>query len=694
MPEFLLEVFSEEIPARMQARAGDDLSRLVESGLQAGGLDWTTSTACSTPRRLIVHVDGIPPTQPDAHEERRGPREDAPANAIDGFLRSTGKTLEECELRETPKGRVWFASIHHPGRPTETVLVEIIRHALTNMPWPKSMRWGESRFRWVRPLHHVLALFDGRPLVGGFEPEPHIRFAFSAIARGHRFLAPAAFPVRSFQEYREGLRKAFVIVDREERKQKILHEAAGLTAAEDLALMPDPDLLEEVVGLTGWPVVHMGRIDDEFMELPREVLATSMRTHQKYFAVLRRDGSVAPRFVMVANTVTRDGGAAVVAGNERVLRARLSDAKFFWDQDRRTRLEHRVTALADIVFHARLGYVDQKVDRLEALAADLSQSVAGADPMQARTAARLAKADLTTGMVGEFPELQGVMGRYYALHDGEPTEVANAVAEHYSPLGPTDRCPGAPISIVVALADKLDSLAGFFAIDEKPTGSRDPYALRRAALGVIRLILENRLRLPLRSAFANALELYRHVDGIRPEPVIADLLAFFADRLKVALREKGVRHDLIDAVFALGDEDDLVRLLARVEALRAFLDSEDGTNLLTAYRRAANIVRIEARKDGVDGYGEPSAESFAAPEEHALAEALAAAARDIRPLIKADGFSEAMAKLAALRGPVDAFFDRVTVNAERPVLRRNRLALLGAMTGTMNQVADFSRIEG
>jgi glycyl-tRNA synthetase beta chain len=518
---------------------------------------------------------------------------------------------------------------------------------------------------------------------------------FGATTRGHRFLAPLPFTVMSFADYRDRLRRAHVILDPQDRRAAILRQAAAKAEAAELTTRPDEALLDEVVGLVEWPVVLIGGIDDAFMDLPPEVLTTSMRTHQKYFSLLDGEGKLAPRFLVVSNMETADGGAAIVAGNERVLRARLSDAKFFWDQDHKVRLEARVPALANIVFHARLGTVAEKVMRLQTLAAELAPNIPGAEIDMVRSAALLAKADLTTGMVGEFPELQGVMGRYYAIDDGEAPAVANAIAEHYAPLGPNDRCPTAPVSVAVALADKVDSLVGFFAVGERPTGSKDPFALRRAALGVIRLILENRLRLKLREVFRRA-DFFRA--EARPGPADAvdvdELLGFLADRLKVALREQGVRHDLIAAVFALGSEDDLVRLLARVEALGRFLATDDGANLLTASKRASNIVRIEEKRDGASHDAEPSPDLLRQDEEKALSDALLSARERAAACLAADDFSGAMAALAQLRRPVDAFFDGVTVNCEEPDLRANRLRLLSQIRATLGTVADFSRIEG
>ena len=510
---------------------------------------------------------------------------------------------------------------------------------------------------------------------------------------GHRFLAPKPFAVKGFDDYAAKLRDAKVILDAAERREIILADAAKLADEAGLRLKDDPGLADEVAGLVEWPVTYMGGIDDEFMDLPPEVLTTSMRSHQKYFALETKDGNLAPSFIVVANTETSDKGQAVVTGNERVLRARLADAKFYWDQDRKASLASRAPALADVTFHAKLGSLDDKIDRVQALAAGIADYVPGADKDKVRSAARLAKADLTTGMVYEFPELQGIMGRYYALGDGEDPAVADAIRDHYSPLGPSDDCPTAPVSVAVALADKLDTLVGFWAIDEKPTGSKDPYALRRAALGVIRLVLENGLRLPLAEAIRASMNAYAHAAAV-PESIVDDLLDFFADRLKVHLREQGTRHDLISAVFALGGEDDLVRLIARVSALGGFLETDDGANLLTAYRRAANILRIEEKNDGASYEGTPDTGLFTESRETRLFEKLAAAEAQIAPILAEERFDQAMNELAALRRPVDDFFDHVTVNCDDPALRVNRLRLLSRIRATMNRVADFSQIEG
>lgn len=695
MTELLIEFFSEEIPARMQARAADDLKRLVNDKLAANGLTFTTADAHSTPRRLALAVDGLPERTADVREEKKGPRVGSPEQAVAGFLKSAGlDSLDQCEQRDTGKGVFYFAVTEKKGRETAAVLAEIIPAAMAELPWPKSMRWGTGTVRWVRPLHSIVALFGGRVLDGGYDiGGTQGRIVFGNSTRGHRFLAPDAFTVESFADYKEKLRAAKVVLGREERKAKIKADAEALAKAQGLTLSPDDALLEEVAGLVEWPVVLMGSIDESFMDVPSEVLITSMRTHQKYFAVLDAEGKMAPRFIVVANTETLDGGKAVVAGNERVLRARLSDAKFFWDQDRKTKLEARVPALEKITFHAKLGTVAEKVTRVQLLAAEIARAI-GADSDAASRAALLCKADLVTEVVGEFPEVQGIMGRYYALGQGESADVANAIADHYKPLGPSDNCPTAPVSVSVALADKIDTLVGFFAIDEKPTGSKDPYALRRAALGVIRLVLENGLRVKLGDIFAAAHGAYK-VSGFAPAGSVGgDLMSFFADRLKVVLREQGVRHDLVDAVFALGGEDDLVRLLARVKALQAFVGSDEGANLLAAYKRASNIVRIEEKKDGASFDRPVDAALLAQDEEKALFAALNEASATAKPQLDAEDFTGTMAALAKLRGPVDAFFEKVTVNAEDKDLRANRLRLLTQIRTTLNAVADFSKIEG
>ena len=710
MPELLLELLSEEIPARMQAKAADDLKRLVCEGLKKAGLEFESAEAFVTPRRLALVVDGLPEKQPDVTEEKRGPRVGSPEKAVRGFLKSVGMTLDEVERRKTEKGEFYFAVISEPGNDTKEILEKVINSSVQELPWPKSMRWLRTEitksllfthkrtFKWVRPLRHVLGIFNGQSLegwvwtVGGLLSGDHLSFTNETF--GHWILAPDKFSVENFEEYKQKLRDAYVIVDQQERQEIISSDIKKIIAAENLQLQDDPGLLDEVTGLVEWPVVLMGSIGKAFMDLPPEVLTTVMRHHQKYFALVDRKGKLAPKFIVVANTETRDHGKAVIAGNERVLRARLADAKFFWDQDRMRPLNSRIQELGGRVFHAKLGTVLDKVLRIEQLAGELAAHCA-ADKDDAGRAASLCKADLSTEMVTEFTELQGVMGRYYALHDGEKPEVAAAVAEHYSPLGPNDSCPSAPLSVAVALADKIDSLVGFWAIDEKPTGSKDPYALRRAALGVIRLIVENGLRLALVDAFGKAEKNFnKTLGGVSDTLDTDDLLAFFADRLKVHLRGKDVPHDHIDAVFALGGEDDLMRLLARVDALGAFLKTNDGGNLLTAYKRAANIVRIEEKNDSKRYGSEVDEKLLELKEEKSLHKELKSTAPNIAQALKDEDFHAAMGLLAGLRKPVDDFFDHVTVNCEEEELRENRLRLLSEISSAMDNVADFSKIEG
>lgn len=689
MAELLLEIFSEEIPARMQARAAEDLARLVGDSLKAQGLEAKSLRATGGPRRLTLVADGLPKAQPDTTEERKGPQVGAPEQALQGFMKGAGLTsIDQAEVRELPKGKFYFSVVTKEGRPTPVVLKEIVEAALAQLPWPKSMRWGTNPVRWVRPLHRIVCVFDG-----GVVPVSFAGVTAGDVTVGHRFLAPAEIKVKNAADYMAKLRKAYVVVDPAERETMIARDLDKLAGAAGLAVRPDPGLLQEVIGLVEWPVPLLGTIDDAFMDVPPEVMTSAMRKHQKYFALSTKDGAFANRFGVISNMVTKDKGKAIIAGNERVLRARLSDAKFFWDQDREQPLASRVEKLEERVFQAQLGTVHDKVKRLIKLSGHVAAYLPSADKAQAAQAARLCKADLSTGMVGEFPDLQGVMGRYYALHDGEPAAVADAVAEHYSPLGPNDACPSKPLSIVVSLADKLDSLVGFFAINEKPTGSKDPYALRRAALGVIRIILENKLRLPLREVFMPALKGYETLK-VDEKKIIDEVLDFFADRLKVYLREKGVRHDYVSAVFALGTEDDLVRLIARVEALGTFLASDDGANLLVAYRRAANIVRIEEKKDNKSYAGGVGADELGAPEASFLLTALDGTATAAAEALLREDFTSAMGSLAQLRAPVDAFFDKVTVNTDNAEQRVARLKLLSRIVAVMNQVADFSKIEG
>jgi len=695
MAEFLLEILSEEIPARMQARAAADLKRLVTDRLKEARLDFDRAEAFVTPRRLALVVDGLPLRQPDITEERKGPRVGAPDQAIQGFLKSAGlDSVDQCEIREVKGNEFYFVVREAAGRATADVLAEAIPDCIARLPWPKSMRWMASAHTYVRPVHGTVALLDRQTLAGQADFGGGVAIPFGNETVGHRFLAAEAVEVASFDDYQAKLRTAFVILDPAERREIIAEQADERATAAGVAVKDDPALLDEVTGLVEWPEVLVGAIDDDFMDLPDEVLETSMRSHQKYFSCLGDGGRLANRFLIVANMPAPEGSeirANIVAGNERVLRARLADARFFWDQDRKHSLASRVPALGDVIFHAKLGTLDDKADRVQALAVEIAKHVPGADTDRVRSAARLAKADLTTGMVGEFPDLQGVMGRYYALADGEHEEVADAIAEHYSPLGPNDDCPTKPTSVAVALADKIDTLTGFWAIDEKPTGSKDPYALRRAALGVIRLIVENSLRLPLLAVFGAAQHGFRSVDSA---PVAAPLLDFLADRLKVHLREEGVRHDLVSAVFALGGEDDLVRLLARVEALKYLLETDAGADLLVAYQRAGNIVAIEEKKDKATYDGAVDDGLLDQIEEHLLYAGLGIARSACAEAIADEDFVAAMAALAELREPVDSFFDEVTVNTDDGKLRANRLRLLSQIRTTMGAVADFSKIEG
>ena len=687
--QLLLELFCEEIPARMQKRAADDLKNLITAGLKDASLSFEDAHGYVTPRRLAIVVDGIPEAQPDVSEERRGPRIDAPEKAIEGFLKGNGVTLDQCEKRDTGKDEFWFAVIDRKGRATADVLKTLLPESIHKLSWQKSMRWGEGSFRWVRPLQRVLCVLDGELLA--LEIAPGI--PCGNVTTGHRFMGPEPFEVGFFDDYEKMLQHKKVILKVATRRKLIEEKATALAEADGFSLKRDPGLLAEVSGLVEWPVPLLGSIDAEFMALPDEVLTTSMRSHQKYFSVVAEDGKLAPRFVVVSNMEAEDGGAAIVAGNERVLRARLADAKFFWDQDRKKTLESRVPLLAQMMFHEKLGTLQEKVARIEALAVVLAPIV-GADSEQAKRAAHLCKADLMTGMVGEFASLQGVMGRYYAVAEGERPDVAQAIAEHYAPAGPDDMCPSVSVSIAVSLADKIDTLIGFFGIDEKPTGSRDPYGLRRAALGIIRMILENGIRLPLLTAFGKAAELYGAALPTGSCAISESLITFFADRLKVHLRSSGVRHDLIAAVFALGDEDDLVRLVSRVEALTRFLESDDGANLLAAHKRASNIVAIEEKKDSVrfDGAVDPALLTDA--NESALFESLTIVVAKIQPLLAEELYDDAMKVLAGLRNPVDKFFDAVTVNADDPATRQNRLHLLSQIGAAMGEIAEFNQVEG
>ena len=706
MPDLLLELFSEEIPARMQARAADDLKKLVTDKLAAAGLRYEGAKAFVTPRRLALAVQGVPVKQPDVKEEKKGPRVGAPAGAIEGFVRAAGLTsIDEATVRPDKKGDFYVAVIEKPGRPAIEVIGRIVPEVVRTFPWPKSMRWGArsaepGALGWVRPLHSIVATF------GPETEEPDIvAFAIDGIAagdetRGHRFMAPQPFKVRRLEDYAAKLEKAKVVLDPERRRQIILADAKNLAFAQGYELIEDAGLLAEVAGLVEWPVALMGSFDEAFLAIPNEVIRATIRNNQKCF-VLRdpKTAKLAPKFILVANIEAEDGGKEIVAGNERVIRARLSDAKFFYETDLKTRLEDRLAKFADIVFHEKLGTQAERIARIERLAAALAPIV-GADVEKVRRAARLAKADLLTEVVGEFPELQGLTGKYYALAQGEDAAVAAASEEHYKPLGPNDRVPADPVSVAVALADKIDTLVGFWAIDEKPTGSKDPYALRRAALGVIRIALAGKHDLVPRSL------LEMHIKRIRPglsDVEIANVgdsfKDFFQERLKVQLRDEGARHDLVDAVLHLGGrEAGIVSIVRRVEALGKFLDTEDGKNLLAGYKRATNIIRIEEKKDGREYVERPDPSLYRQDEERALSQAIDAARNEASAAVASEDFEAAMRAMAKLRPHVDAFFDKVTVNvgdgADKEKLRENRLKLLNEIRDATRTVADFSRIEG
>jgi glycyl-tRNA synthetase beta chain len=727
MPDLLLELFSEEIPARMQARAAEDLRKAVTDRLVDAGLVYEGAKAFVTPRRLALAVHGVPARQKDVREEKKGPRVGAPDNAIAGFLKAAGlKSISEAKVQPDKKGDFYVAVIEKPGRAAIEVIGEILADVIKTFSWPKSMRWGvqskePGALTWVRPLHSIVATF------GPETEEPDIvSFSVDGIAasnetRGHRFLAPALFTVRRLADYLQKLDKAKVVADAERRRDIILTEAKQLAFAQGLELIEDDGLLAEVAGLVEWPVVLMGAFDQGFLHIPEEVIRATIRNNQKCFVL--RDAAHAKlvnKFILVSNIETQDGGAAIVAGNERVIRARLSDAKFFYESDLKTRLEDRLPKFEHIVFHEKLGTQAARIERVERLAGELAPLV-GADVAKAKRAARLCKADLLTEVVGEFPELQGLMGKYYAEEQGEDEAVAHACEDHYKPKGPDDLVPSDPVSIAVALADKIDTLVGFWAIDEKATGSKDPYALRRAALGAIRIILDNKLRIQLDELFGHGVAGYLSQDnkqvreGVESwasekskirETVretiervfraygVSDLQAFVKDRLKVQLRSKGSRHDLVDAVFAMPNQYDLLLSVRRVEALGKFLDTEDGKNLLAGYKRATNIVRIEEKKDSREYTGAPDSKLYQQAEEKALAQAIDAAKTEAERAVAAEDFEAAMRAMAKLRPHVDAFFDKVTVNVDDKPLRENRLKLLNKIRAATRAVADFSRIEG
>ena len=700
MPDLLIELFSEEIPARMQARAADDLRKLVTDGLVEAGLTYAGAAAFATPRRLTLAIDGLTGESRAVREDRKGPKVGAPDAAIDGFLRGAGITREALEIRDDKKGQTYFAVIEKPGRKAADIIAEVLDATVRNFPWPKSMRWGKGSLKWVRPLQSIICLLSDE---AGAEVVPLTIDAITAgrSTRGHRFLSPDAFTVNGFDDYEAKLKRAHVILRADERAEVIWNDATQQAFASGLELVEDRGLLAEVAGLVEWPVVLLGRIDEAFLGLPPEVLQTSMKEHQKFFSVRNPKTGRIERFVTVANMATADHGATILAGNQKVLAARLSDAKFFWENDlRRVKdagLEGMGAGLANVTFHNKLGSQADRIARIAALAREIAPHV-GADPDLAEQAARVAKADLQSAMVGEFPELQGLMGSYYAKAAGLDPAVAAACQDHYSPLGPSDAVPKAPVSVAVALADKIDTLTGFWAIDEKPTGSKDPFALRRAALGVIRLVLENGLTLRLgqrTGSFAVAFTMMvtqQSMTGF--DEKLADLLAFFHDRLKVYLKDAGIRHDIIDACIAMPGNDDLTLLVKRARALAETLATDDGENLIQGFKRANNILTQAEEKDGVE-YSYGADLKFAEDDaEKALFAALDAADAQIAPAMAAEDFSTAMTAMAALRGPIDAFFTAVQVNDDRQVIRRNRLNLLSRIRKICLSVADLTKIEG
>ena len=760
MPDLLIELFSEEIPARMQARAADDLKKLVTNGLVEAGLTYASAAAFSTPRRLTLTVEGMLDASPSITEERKGPKADAPEKAIEGFLRGAGLTRDQLEERETPKGNILFAMIKKPGRPAAEIVAEVLEATIRNFPWPKSMRWGTGSLRWVRPLHSILCILsaeDGPQVV----PMTVDGIQAGATTRGHRFLAPDTLTVSSFDDYTAQLKRAFVVLDPTERRDAIWHDATNMAFANGLEVVEDTGLLAEVAGLVEWPVVLMGRIGDAFLDLPPEVLQTSMKEHQKFFSVRNPKTGRIERFITVANRSTADDGATILAGNEKVLSARLSDAKFFWENDLRIAqsdagMQIWVDRLSNVTFHNKLGTQAELISRMEALAGELAPMV-GADADEAREAARFAKADLSSEMVYEFPELQGLMGSYYAKAAGKSDAIAAASQEHYAPLGPSDDVPTAPVSIAVALAEKIDKLTGFWAIDEKPTGSKDPFALRRAALGVIRILVENDFQIDLGNVIPDAfrrieadclakekagwaisdgtgliwekpllhsLESWRTsevTDWISTESDNEDLniderlaasekirqrvldghpiesaylLSFLHDRLKVYLKDQGVRHDIIDACIAMEGNDDLTLLVKRAKALSETLKTDDGENLIQGFKRANNILSQAEAADGVE-YSFGADIKFAeTDEERALFAALDQAEAQIKPAMEAQDFTTAMSAMASLRAPIDAFFEAVQVNSDNGTVRRNRLNLLSRIRTICSSVADLTKIDG
>ncbi|WP_369824834.1 glycine--tRNA ligase subunit beta [Phaeobacter sp. 22II1-1F12B] len=679
----------------MQARAAEDLKKKVTDGLVEAGLTYAGAAALHTPRRLTLTLEGLLAASPRLSEERKGPKVDAPEKAIEGFLRGAGLTRDQLEERDTPKGRVFFAVIEKEGRPAEEIVAEVLEATIRNFPWPKSMRWGSGSLRWVRPLHSILCLLTDE---NGARVVPMEIDGIKAVdsTEGHRFMAPGRFSVTSFEDYEAKLKRAHVVLSADERAEHIWADATNAAFAAGLEVVEDKGLLAEVAGLVEWPVVLMGQIDDEFLDLPVEVLQTSMKEHQKFFSVLNPKTGRIERFVTVANRETADNGATILAGNQKVLSARLSDAKFFWENDLRIAKDDMsvwTDALKTVTFHNKLGSQGERIDRIADLARELAP-VTGADADQAEKAARLAKADLSSEMVYEFPELQGLMGRYYITAAGEDKAVAAVAQEHYSPLGPSDDVPSAPLSVAVALADKIDTLTGFWAIDEKPTGSKDPFALRRAALGVIRLVLENGLDLPLIAILLKAGKTMPWAQGMKEEDAVADLLSFIHDRLKVYLRDQGIRHDVIDACIAMDGNDDLTLLVKRAQALNAVIQTEEGENLVQGFKRANNILSQAEENDGVE-YSFGADRKFASdPSEVALFDALEQAEAAIKPAIEKQDFPAAMAAMATLRAPIDAFFEAVKINDDNAMIRRNRLNLLSQIRSTCARAADLTRIEG
>jgi glycyl-tRNA synthetase beta chain len=742
MPDLLIELFSEEIPARMQARAADDLKKLVTNGLVEAGLTYASAAAFSTPRRLTLTVEGMLDASPSITEERKGPKADAPEKAVEGFLRGAGLTRDQLEERETPKGNILFAMIKKPGRPAAEIVAEVLESTIRDFPWPKSMRWGTGSLRWVRPLHSILCIMsaeDGAQIV----PMDVDGIEAGANTRGHRFLAPDTITVSKFDDYTAKLKRAFVVLDPAERRDAIWHDATNMAFANGLEVVEDAGLLAEVAGLVEWPVVLMGRIGEAFLDLPAEVLQSSMKEHQKFFSVRNPATGLIERFITVANRTTADDGATILAGNEKVLSARLSDAKFFWENDLRIAksdagMQVWVDRLSNVTFHNKLGTQAELISRMEALAGELAPMV-GADADEARQAARFAKADLSSEMVYEFPELQGLMGSYYAKAAGKSDAIAAAAQEHYAPLGPSDDVPKAPVSIAVALAEKIDKLTGFWAIDEKPTGSKDPFALRRAALGVIRILVENNLHVRLdnlhaaqllrnkrkvmpgledhhvedllneianHGVFGAAYDAFIHrndkqapnVDIAKLEASVPsksnDLLSFLHDRLKVYLKDQGVRHDIIDACIAMEGNDDLTLLVKRAKALSETLKTDDGENLIQGFKRANNILTQAEEADGVEySYG-ADIKFSETDEERDLFAALDAAEAKINPAMAAQDFTDAMSAMASLRGPIDAFFNAVQVNSDNSTVRRNRLNLLSRIRTICSSVADLTKIDG